>query len=136
MGDKKWLWIVALVGFTPCTVPLFSVKDDRTRFSLLISAFVSFLGFLATKAVIPTVKAATLRAGLFGMDINKKGSKAGEKKVPESLGLASGVVFLVGKGLAAGGGGGTSLHSAGWSYFKCFWLGSGQPHWNSSSAHS
>ncbi len=29
------------------------------------------------------------------MDINKKGSKEGEKKVPESLGLASGVVFLV-----------------------------------------
>lgn len=29
------------------------------------------------------------------MDINKKGSREGEKKVPESLGLASGVVFLV-----------------------------------------
>ncbi len=38
---------------------------------------------------------AWLQAGLFGMDINKKGSREGEKKVPESLGLASGVVFLV-----------------------------------------
>lgn len=36
-----------------------------------------------------------VQAGLFGMDINKKGSREGEKKVPESLGLASGVVFLV-----------------------------------------
>lgn len=36
-----------------------------------------------------------MQAGLFGMDINKKGSREGEKKVPESLGLASGVVFLV-----------------------------------------
>lgn len=30
-----------------------------------------------------------------GLDINKKGTEAGEKKVPESLGLAPGVVFLV-----------------------------------------
>ena len=30
-----------------------------------------------------------------GLDINKKGTEAGEKKVPESLGLAPGLVFLV-----------------------------------------
>ena len=30
-----------------------------------------------------------------GLDINKKGTEAGEKMVPESLGLAPGVVFLV-----------------------------------------
>ena len=30
-----------------------------------------------------------------GLDINKKGTEAGEKKVPEALGLAPGVVFLV-----------------------------------------
>ena len=45
---------------------------------------------------------AWLQAGLFGMDINKKGSREGEKKVPESLGLASGVVFLVRLGCSAG----------------------------------
>ena len=32
---------------------------------------------------------------LTGLDINKKGTEAGEKKIPESLGLAPGVVFLV-----------------------------------------
>ena len=32
---------------------------------------------------------------LAGLDINKKGTEAGEKKVPESLGLAPGLVFLV-----------------------------------------
>ena len=30
-----------------------------------------------------------------GLDINKKGTEAGQKKIPESLGLAPGVVFLV-----------------------------------------
>lgn len=47
-----------------------------------------------------------LQAGLFGMDINKKGSKEGEKKVPESLGLAAGVVFLVSLLLGGQGWGG------------------------------
>jgi hypothetical protein len=98
----RYLSVIALLGFAPCVVPLISIQDDRTRWSLLISAFVSWLGFLATKAVIPTVKAYTLRAGLSGLDINKKGSEAGEKKIPESLGLASGVVFLVGGHGAAG----------------------------------
>lgn len=92
---KVWLRGLALLGFAPCVLPLLSIQDDRTRYSLLISAFVSFLGFLATRAVVPLVRSYTLRAGLFGLDINKKGSAAGEKKVPESLGLASGVVFLV-----------------------------------------
>lgn len=39
------------------------------------------------------------------MDINKKGSKEGEKRVPESLGLAAGVVFLVSGPRAAAGAG-------------------------------
>ena len=71
------------------------VADERTRYSILISAAVSALGFLLTLRLIPLTKAYTLKAGLFGLDINKKGSREGEKKVPESLGLASGVVFLV-----------------------------------------
>jgi len=71
------------------------VADERTRYSILTSAAVSVLGFFLTLRLIPLTKAYTLKAGLFGMDINKKGSREGEKKVPESLGLAAGVVFLV-----------------------------------------
>lgn len=91
----RYLSLVALLGFVPCIYPLLKIQDERTQYSLFISTSVSFIGFLATKAIVPTVKAYTLRAGLYGLDINKKGSKAGEKKIPESLGLASGVVFLV-----------------------------------------
>jgi len=35
-----------------------------------------------------------VRAGLVGKDINKKGTEAGERPVPESLGLAPGVVCI------------------------------------------
>jgi UDP-N-acetylglucosamine--dolichyl-phosphate N-acetylglucosaminephosphotransferase len=71
------------------------VKENRTKYSILISAVISLLGFYATKAAIPLIKRRTLKAGLHGKDINKKGSEAGEKDIPESLGLAPGVVFLV-----------------------------------------
>lgn len=95
MKPRRALFAVAAAGFGPCLAAYAGIDDDRTRYSVLISAVVSFFGFLATRAAIPLVKAYTLRAGLSGLDINKKGSKEGEKKVPESLGLASGVVFLV-----------------------------------------
>ncbi len=36
-----------------------------------------------------------LRKGLFGMDLNKKGTPAGLVKVPEALGLVPGIVYLV-----------------------------------------
>jgi hypothetical protein len=83
------------LAFFPCAIAYFNIKDDRTRYSILVSAVVSALGFMATKAIIPMIKARTLRAGLSGKDINKKGSEAGEKDIPESLGLAPGLVFLV-----------------------------------------
>jgi hypothetical protein len=83
------------LAFFPCAITYFNIKDDRTRYSILVSAVVSALGFMATKAIIPMIKARTLRAGLSGKDINKKGSEAGEKDIPESVGLAPGLVFLV-----------------------------------------
>ena len=95
MKPRRALFAVAAAGFGPCLAAYAGIDDDRTRYSVLISAVVSFFGFLAARAAIPLVKAYTLRAGLSGLDINKKGSKEGEKPVPESLGLASGVVFLV-----------------------------------------
>jgi UDP-N-acetylglucosamine--dolichyl-phosphate N-acetylglucosaminephosphotransferase len=62
---------------------------------LLLPPWMQVLGFFGTLHIVPLVSRYTLKAGLFGMDINKKGSREGEKKVPESLGLASGVVFLI-----------------------------------------
>jgi hypothetical protein len=95
MHPASWLRLGAICCLLPSIWVFTQVADERTRYSILISAAVSALGFLLTLRLIPLTKAYTLKAGLFGLDINKKGSREGEKKVPESLGLASGVVFLV-----------------------------------------
>ncbi|KAK9823783.1 hypothetical protein WJX72_005471 [[Myrmecia] bisecta] len=95
MAKSQALFWLGVLGFLPCLGAFLGIRDPRTSYSVLISAAVSFLGLLATKKVIPVLKTATLRANLFGYDINKKGSEQGEKKIPESLGLAPGVVFLV-----------------------------------------
>ena len=45
--------------------------------------------------MIPSIKAFNLKANLYGMDINKKGTPLGEKKVVESMGIVPAVVFMM-----------------------------------------
>lgn len=59
------------------------------------SAVVSVAAFWATKKLVNVIKPYNLRAGLKGMDINKRGTKEGEKPVPEALGIVPGVVHIV-----------------------------------------
>lgn len=89
------LQALGALGFAPCLFAFAQINDERTRYAIIVSAIVSALGFFATKSIIPVIKRRTLRAGLHGKDINKKGTEAGEKDIPESLGLAPGLVFLV-----------------------------------------
>ncbi|XP_073142949.1 uncharacterized protein [Henckelia pumila] len=69
--------------------------DYQLKKSILINAFVSFLGFCITTFMIPVASKYVLRRNLFGYDINKKGTPEGSIKVPESLGIVVGIVFLV-----------------------------------------
>ncbi|XP_047958906.1 UDP-N-acetylglucosamine--dolichyl-phosphate N-acetylglucosaminephosphotransferase-like isoform X1 [Salvia hispanica] len=68
--------------------------DYAIKRSILISAFVSAIGFLITVKMIPVASKYVLRRNLFGYDINKKGTPDGSIKVPESLGIVVAVVFL------------------------------------------
>lgn len=71
---------VALLGIVLALValsPIVRVRDRGIERAVAVSALVSLAGFFATRALIPLVAARTLRAGLFGMDINKKGKKRG-----------------------------------------------------------
>lgn len=58
----------------PCLIAYLQLQSASARSSILVSALVSLLGFLATKAIIPVLKPFTVRKGLFGYDINKKGA--------------------------------------------------------------
>lgn len=69
--------------------------DYELKKSILINAFVSALGFFVTISMIPVASKYVLRRNLFGYDINKRGTPEGSIKVPESLGIVVGIVFLV-----------------------------------------
>ena len=95
MQTPRDVSILAVLGFAPCIAAFARIDDARTWWSIIVSASVSFAGLEVTKRVIPLLKRYTLKRGLYGRDINKKGTEAGEKHIPESLGLAPGIVFLV-----------------------------------------
>ncbi|PSS01767.1 UDP-N-acetylglucosamine--dolichyl-phosphate N-acetylglucosaminephosphotransferase [Actinidia chinensis var. chinensis] len=88
---------VSLIFFVPYLYLIFShykIDSDLKR-SILINAILSSAGFVVTLTMIPVASRYVLRRNLFGYDINKKGTHQGSVKVPETLGIAVGIVFLV-----------------------------------------
>ncbi|XAR48442.1 UDP-N-acetylglucosamine--dolichyl-phosphate N-acetylglucosaminephosphotransferase [Bertholletia excelsa] len=88
---------VSLVFFVPyfyLILSYFNIEPDLKR-SILINALLSSAGFFVTLTLIPVASRYVSRRNLFGYDINKKGTPQGSVKVPESLGIAVGIVFLV-----------------------------------------
>ncbi|KAJ0695316.1 putative UDP-N-acetylglucosamine--dolichyl-phosphate N-acetylglucosaminephosphotransferase [Helianthus annuus] len=89
--------LFSLVFFIPYLYLIFyhySIESELKR-SILINASLSFAGFFVTLVMIPVASRYVLRRNLFGYDINKKGTPQGLVKVPESLGIVVGIVFLV-----------------------------------------
>lgn len=72
----------------------FQIEAQLKR-SILINAALSAAGFFVTVKLIPVASRYVLRRNLFGYDINKKGTPQGLIKIPESLGIVVGIVFLV-----------------------------------------
>ena len=62
--------------------------------AVAVNLLLSALAFLATLRLVPRVAAKTLSRGLYGLDINKRGTPAGALRIPEAVGLAPGVAFL------------------------------------------
>ena len=56
---------------------------------------VCIFAYVSTKRLVNVVQRLTLKRGMFGYDINKRGTPEGEVKVPEAAGLAPGCVYLV-----------------------------------------
>ncbi|KAK6151328.1 hypothetical protein DH2020_013963 [Rehmannia glutinosa] len=75
--------------------------DYELKKPIVISAFVSIIGFFVTVKMIPVASKYVLRRNLFGYDINKKGTLMDPLKFyfsrivrPESLALAS-ICFMI-----------------------------------------
>jgi len=73
----------------------FKSYDNNLTLVYFIYTFGCFLSYFLTLSLIPVIKNFNLKADLYGMDINKKGTEAGDKKVPESMGIVPSVVFMI-----------------------------------------
>lgn len=71
-----------------------SELKEGVRTAISINVVMSGVGFFLTLGLIPVTSTYILRKDMFGLDINKQGSVAGSVRVPESLGLVAGIVFL------------------------------------------
>lgn len=66
---------------------------DRLYFAMAVLA--ALVSWAITNYLIPKLSQYMLRAEVFGYDINKKGSEQGEKKIPECIGFASAIGFII-----------------------------------------
>uniref|UniRef100_A0A7S2EE03 UDP-N-acetylglucosamine--dolichyl-phosphate N-acetylglucosaminephosphotransferase n=1 Tax=Ditylum brightwellii TaxID=49249 RepID=A0A7S2EE03_9STRA len=56
---------------------------------------VAILGYVATNNLIPKIKTYTLKKGISGKDIGKRGTSIEDKDIPEALGIVPGAIFLI-----------------------------------------
>ncbi|XP_042868410.1 UDP-N-acetylglucosamine--dolichyl-phosphate N-acetylglucosaminephosphotransferase-like [Penaeus japonicus] len=90
--------VVVIVTETLLGVFGIDVKSDQLKpgfemiVSLCINLLLSVVGLGAVIRTIPAVATMFINAGLFGKDLCKKDR---DKKVPESMGMVSGLVFLI-----------------------------------------
>lgn len=95
MSRAVQLAALGLVGFGLPAWAVTLISDVRAQQLIVACAIVSFFGFLGTIYLVPKVAAKTQARGICGKDLNKKGTPAGDKPIPESAGLAPGCVFLL-----------------------------------------
>ena len=88
-------YILATLPLLPSVVCLINLKDHHTWSVVLWSVAISIVGFFLTNQLIPIFSQYTLKRGLCGKDLGKRGTPNESKDVPEALGIVCGIVFLV-----------------------------------------
>ncbi|KAG7566010.1 Glycosyl transferase family 4 [Arabidopsis suecica] len=94
------LGVIFVISSLLCSLYLYLLcfhynVDNELKRPILINAGLSLVGFFVTLKLIPVAARYVLRRNMFGFDINKRGTPQGEVKVPESLGIVVGIVFLI-----------------------------------------
>jgi UDP-N-acetylglucosamine--dolichyl-phosphate N-acetylglucosaminephosphotransferase len=94
IAREHQLFLLGAAGLVPVLAASTLLRSWYMILSLLCAACVAVAGYRWTVYIVPLLEGRLQKAGLFGKDINKRGTEAGERPVPESLGLAPGVVCL------------------------------------------
>lgn len=88
-------YLLAALPLLPSVIAFLYVQESALRSKIVTSGGISVLGFVLTSYLIQVVAEYTLRKGLSGKDMGKKGSASESTDVPEALGIVSGTVFLI-----------------------------------------
>ena len=75
--------MLALACLLPSVINVVNLKDERVKTLLGACVGICVVTFAATMRLVGVVSKATLKRGMFGYDINKRGTPQGEVKVPE-----------------------------------------------------
>lgn len=93
MGNSDY--ILAAVPLLPALWALLQLQNYSMIKTVLGTLAISVIGYFSTNALIPVIAEYTLRRGLSGKDLGKKGTPLEDRDIPEALGIVCGVVFLV-----------------------------------------
>lgn len=88
-------YFLAVFPLLPSAACLPFLNSQATLLVILWSAAISVLGFILTNQMIPIFSQYTLKRGLCGKDLGKRGTSKESNDIPEALGIVCGIVFLV-----------------------------------------
>jgi|TARA_B110000003_G_scaffold25648_1_gene24339 UDP-N-acetylglucosamine--dolichyl-phosphate N-acetylglucosaminephosphotransferase len=94
-ADARALGALALAPAAAAAASAARASDAGARACVASAAIVSWGAYALTMRLLPTVGAKTLARNMSGYDLNKKGTALGERRVPESGGLAAGCAYAV-----------------------------------------
>ncbi len=88
--------LIAGIPLIPSIIALLIAEDGRIIIGkIAISVFIGYIAYISTIYLIPIFAEYTLKKGLSGKDLGKKGTSHENNDVPEALGLVCGIIFLV-----------------------------------------
>lgn len=90
-----WDKLLAVLPLLPSLCCMAMLKSKATLGALCGSAAISVVGYFTTYKLIPIFAEYTLKRGISGKDLGKKGTELESKDVPEGLGVVTGITFLI-----------------------------------------
>lgn len=90
-----------MLTFVELHLKVSNTMDPHARASppigdqLLVYLFIALFGYWATDRLVPIIKMYTLKKGISGKDLCKRGTALEDKDVPEALGIVPGGIFLI-----------------------------------------
>jgi UDP-N-acetylglucosamine--dolichyl-phosphate N-acetylglucosaminephosphotransferase len=93
--DRVVDYMLTVLPLVPSAYMASQITDFMVLHTLIASLAISVGGCCLTNYLVPVIAEYTLKRGLTGKDMGKKGTRRESKDVPEALGIVTGVVFLM-----------------------------------------